>query len=320
MARFDRTNIPDAVGRGDLDPQLRAWLPSGPSLGADIPISQGRRDHQQLGAGPWPPIGAVRHLVLPGPHGSLPVRRHIPSHRASSSPGALVYLHGGGYTYGTLDEFEVPMRLIAERAGICTYVVDYRLAPESKYPTQLEENEYVVRWLFEHAAPQGVDPAKIGVGGDSAGGNMTAVLALKLRDELGPRLAVQVLLFPETMLPVGTPSAGENRTGLYAEANGIFQMYRNLLRNSDDVRHPYISPMNAKSHADLPPAIVVTNGFDPLRDVGHAYAKRLAAAGNELTYMHHPELIHGFPQFTRSSVAAHEATLALADLIGEAIG
>lgn len=156
--------------------------------------------------------------------------------------------------------------------------------------------------------------------GDSAGGNMACVLALKLRDELGPRLALQVPLFPETAFPADTPAASENRTGLYLESNGIFAMVRNLVRNSDDVRHPYITPMNAESHADLPPAILVTNGFDPLRDVGHEYAKKLAAAGNELTYIHHPNLIHGFPQFTRSSKAAHQATLELADLIGYAIG
>jgi acetyl esterase/lipase len=97
----------------------------------------------QLGAGPWPPIGAVDTLALPGPHGSVTVRRHTPSSPPSSPSGALVYIHGGGFTYGTLDEFEVPMRLIAERAGIVTYIVEYQLAPEAKYPVQIEEIEYI---------------------------------------------------------------------------------------------------------------------------------------------------------------------------------
>jgi acetyl esterase len=141
-----------------LDPELEAWLPSGPTLGADVPIPQGRRDHARLGVGPWPPIGAVDTLVLPGPHGSVAVRRHSPQNPASTPAGALVYIHGGGFTYGTLDEFEVPMRLIAERAGIVTYIVEYQLSPEAKYPIQIEEIEHVVRWLFEHAAEQGVDP------------------------------------------------------------------------------------------------------------------------------------------------------------------
>ena len=109
---------------------------------------------------------------------------------------------------------------------------------------------------------------------------------------------------PRGSIPRQTLAASENRSGLYLESNGIFEMVRNLVKNPDDVRHPYITPLNADSHADLPPAILVTNGFDPLRDVGHAYAQKLAAAGNDLTYMHNPEFTHGFPQFTRSSAAA----------------
>jgi acetyl esterase len=259
----------------------------------------------------------VDTLVLPGPHGSLAVRRHTPTEPSSSPSGALVYIHGGGFTYGTLDEFEVPMRLIAERAGILTYAIEYQLAPEAKYPTQIDEIEFFVRWLFDHAEEQAVDPTRIAVGGDSAGGNMTCVIALKLRDENGPRLALQVPLFPEAAFPGDTLAGSENRTGLYLETNGIYEMVRNLVKNSDDGRHPYITPLNASSHADLPPAILVTNGFDPLRDVGHAYARKLAAAGNDLTYVHNPDLTHGFPQFTRYSKACHQATMELADLIKE---
>jgi acetyl esterase/lipase len=157
MTVYDRHSIPDSVGRGTLDPELEAWLPHGPTLGADVSIAQGRRDHSVLGEGPWPEIGAVDTLVLPGPHGSLTVRRHTPTQPSSDPSGALVYIHGGGFTYGTLDEFEVPMRLIAERAGILTYALDYQLAPEAKYPTQIDEIEYFVRWLFEQAAGAGGD-------------------------------------------------------------------------------------------------------------------------------------------------------------------
>ena len=320
MPVYDRITIPARVGRGKLDPELERWLPTGPTLGADVPIAQGRRDHMQLGVGPWPAIGAVETLVLPGPHGSVAVRVHRPTSPRSEPAGALIYIHGGGFTYGTLDEFEVPMRLIAEHAGIITYAIEYQLAPEAKFPVQIDEIEYVVRWVFDHAPDQGVTPAKIGLGGDSAGGNMTCVVALKLRDENGPALALQVPLFPEAAFPADTEAASENRAGLYLESNGIFEMVRNLVKNTDDVRHAYITPLNAESHADLPPAILVTNGFDPLRDVGHAYAQKLAAAGNDLTYVHHPDLTHGFPQFTRSSKACHDATVQLADLIAERIG
>jgi acetyl esterase/lipase len=317
MPVCDRANIPQAVARGSLDPELEAWLPSGPTLGADVSIAQGRRDHAMLGEGPWPEIGAVETLVLPGPHGSLAVRRHTPTQATSDPRGALVYIHGGGFTYGTLDEFEVPMRLIAERTGIVAYAIDYQLAPEAKYPTQIDEIEYFVRWLFDHAGDERVDPTKIAIGGDSAGGNMTCVIALKLRDEHGPRLALQIPLFPEAAFPADTLAASENRSGLYLESNGIFEMVRNLVKNTDDVRHPYITPLNAESHADLPPTILVTNGYDPLRDVGHAYARKLADAGNDITYVHNPDLTHGFPQFTRYSRACHVATEQLADLIKE---
>ena len=149
---------------------------------------------------------------------------------------------------------------------------------------------------------------------------MTCAIALKLRDENGPRLAVQVPLFPEDAFPADTLAASENRSGLYLESNGIFEMVRNLVKNTDDVRHHYITPLNVDSHTDLPPAILVTNGFDPLRDVGYAYAQEVAAAGNDLTYMHNPNLTHGFPQFTRSSAACHQATIELADLIKAKVG
>jgi acetyl esterase len=317
MPVYDRDSVPDSVSRGTLDPELERWLPTGPTLGADVSIAQGRRDHAVLGEGPWPEIGAVDTLVLPGPHGSLAVRRHTPSEAACSPSGALVYIHGGGFSYGTLDEFEVPMRLIAERAGILTYTVDYQLAPEAKYPTQIDEIEFFVRWLFDQAEQEGVDASKIALGGDSAGGNMTCVIALKLRDEHGPQLALQVPLFPEAAFPGDTLSGSENRVGLYLETNGIYEMVRNLLKNSDDGRHPYVTPLNAESHANLPPTILVTNGFDPLRDVGLAYARKLAADGNDVTYVHNPDLTHGFPQFTRYSKACHTATEQLADLIRE---
>ncbi|GGY98749.1 alpha/beta hydrolase [Streptomyces poonensis] len=320
MPVYDRDTVPERVGRGTLDPELAAWLPTGPVLGADEPVADARRAHRVLGEVPLPSVGAVEHLVLDGPYGSLPVRVHTPTEAAGTPCGALVYLHGGGFTVGTLDEFELPLRIIAEGAGIKTYAVDYRRAPEFKFPTQLEENEHAVRWLFDHAGEQGVDPARIALGGDSAGGNMTCVLALRFRDGNGPALALQVPLFPETAFPADTPAASENRSGLYLESNGIFQMIRNLVRNTDDVRQPYITPLNAASHAGLPPTILVTNGFDPLRDVGHAYARALAAAGNDLTYVHHPDLTHGFPQFSHYSRACRRATEELAGLIRARLG
>ncbi|MFG1704734.1 alpha/beta hydrolase [Nonomuraea sp. M3C6] len=320
MPVYDRTNVPPTVGRDGLDAQLAKWLPTGPVLGADERIADARRSHRVLAAKPWPPIGSVDTLVLEGPHGSLPVRVHIPTMATSTPCGALIYLHGGGWTVGTLDEFEIPMRMFAEHAGIKTYAVDYSLAPEAKFPTQLEECEFVIRWLYEHAAEQGVDPAKIALGGDSAGGNMTCALTLKFRDGGGPRLALQLPLYPETALPFDTDAGSENRTGYYLETYGVLLFAWNYLPHDEDARQPLVSPLNAASHAGLPPAVLVTNGFDPLRDVGHAYARKLAEAGNDLTYIHHPTLTHGFIQFTNHSQICLRATQQLAELLKEKIG
>ncbi|MCP2262549.1 Acetyl esterase/lipase [Streptoalloteichus tenebrarius] len=320
MPVYDRTTVPERVGRGTLDPELAAWLPRAPVLGADERIADARRSHRALGHGPHPPIGQVRTLVLDGPHGSLPVRAHDPRQATGAPRGALVYLHGGGWTVGTPDEFETPMRLLAEHAGITTYAVDYRLAPEAKYPVQLEECAFVVRWLVEHAAEENVDPARIALGGDSAGGNMTCALTLRFRDEGGPRLAAQAPLYPETALPFDTPAGSENRCGHYLETAGILLFAWNYLPHDVDLRDPSVSPLHADSHADLPPALLVTTGFDPLRDVGHAYAWALAEAGNDLTYVHHPNLTHGFLQFTRHSAVCARATEQVAEHLRLVIG
>jgi acetyl esterase len=316
MPVYDRTTIPDRVGRDVLDPELAAWLPTAPILGADERIADARRSHRVLAEGPWPPIGAVETIVLAGPYGSLAVRVHTPA-SGGTPAGALVYLHGGGWTVGTLDEFEIPMRIFAERAGIKTYAVDYRLAPEAKFPQQLRECEFVVRWLHEHAAAQGVDPERIGLGGDSAGGNMTCALTLKFRETGGPPLALQVPLYPETALPFDTDSGSENRVGYYLETYGVLLFAWNYLPHDQDARQQLVSPLNATTHEDLPPALLVTNGFDPLRDVGHAYARKLAAADNALTYVHHPDLTHGFIQFTNHSRRCLDATHQVADLMRE---
>lgn len=231
----------------------------------------------------------------------------------------MVYLHGGGFVVGSLDQFETAMRRLSEGSGAQVYCVDYKLAPEYQWPVQMEEGELVVRWLFEHAQERGIDPARIALGGDSAGGNMTCTITLKLRDEGGPRLALQVPLYPETTMPFETRAGVENRTGGYVDVAGVHQFLWHLLPHEVDYTQPYVTPMNASSHAGLPRALLVTCGFDMLRDVGHAYAQKLAAAGNDLTYVHHPDLPHGVIQMTAHSRRCREATEELATLLGDAL-
>ncbi len=171
--------------------------------------------------GPKPPIGSIEHLGLRGPHGTVPVRVYHPSGAGPAEGGALIYLHGGGFSVGSLDQFETAMRLLAEGSGTQVYCVDYKLAPEYEWPVQIEEDEFVVRWLHEHAAERGIDPGRIALGGDSSRGNLTCTIVLKLRDEAGPRLALQMPLYPEAAMPFTTAAGVENVSGGYVDTAGV---------------------------------------------------------------------------------------------------
>jgi acetyl esterase len=174
-------------------------------------------------------------------------------------------------------------------------------------------------WLFEHAPERGIDPERIALGGDSAGGNMTCTIALKLRDEGGPKLALQMPLYPEAKMPFETRAGVENVSGGYVDTAGVLLFVWCLVPQGADYSQPYITPLNVPSHADLPKALLLTCGFDMLRDVGHAYAKKLAAEGNDITYVHHPDLPQGFIQMTAHSRRCLEATRELAGLLGDAL-
>lgn len=315
MPIYNGASIPQQVDRTTKDPEVAEWLKTAPVLGAHKPVHVQRREHDAFIDPVMPPIGRIEHPGLRGPHGTIPVRVYHPTRPARGA--ALVYLHGGGSIVGSLDQFETAMRLLAEGSGAQVYCVDYKLAPEYQWPVQLQECEFVVRWLFGHAAEREVDPARIALGGDSAGGNMTCALTLKLRDEGGPRLALQMPLYPETMMPFLTKAGVENLSGGYSDTAGVLLFVWCLVPQGVDFTQPSITPMNAASHAGLPPALLVTAGFDMLRDVGHAYAQKLAAAGNAITYVHHPDLPHGFIQMTRHSRRCLEATEELAGLLGE---
>lgn len=319
MTIYDGRSIPDKVASGAKDPEIAEWLKTGPVLGAHKPIHVQRREHDAFIDADPPPVGVVDHLGLKGPHGTIPVRVYHPSKPATGTLPALIYMHGGGFIVGSLDQFETAMRRLCEGAGVQVYAVEYKLAPEYQWPVQMEEGEFVVRWLFDHAAERGVDPTRIALGGDSAGGNLTCTISLKLRDENGPKLALQMPLYPETEMPFATAAGVENVSGGYVDTAGVLLFVWSLLPQGTDYSQPYVTPMNAKSHADLPPALLVTCGFDMLRDVGHAYARKLAADGNHITYVHYPDLPHGIIQMTMHSKACLQATEEIAGLLGKAL-
>lgn len=317
MPIYNAQTIPPRVESSTKDPEIAAWLETGPVLGAHKPIHVQRREHDAFIDRNPPPIGRVEFLGLAGPHGTIPVRVYHPSRVGAGTGGALIYLHGGGFIVGSLDQFETAMRRLCEGSGAQVYAVDYKLAPEYQWPVQIEEGEFVVRWLFENASERGVDPKRIALGGDSAGGNQTCVIAQKLRNENGPRLALQMPLYPETKMPFDTPAGVQNVSGGYVDTAGVLLFVWSLLPQGIDYSQPYITPLNATDFARLPSTLLVTCGFDMLRDVGHAYALRLAEAGNDLTYVHYPDLPHGIIQMTMHSRRCLEATEEIARLLGE---
>ncbi|OTB02001.1 hypothetical protein M426DRAFT_265333 [Hypoxylon sp. CI-4A] len=215
-------------------------------------------------------IGRVHFDGVRGRHGTTAVRLFYPrSFDSSSKLPALIYFHGGGYTVGSVDEFENGLRLLTEAADIITIGVEYRLAPEWPFPTQLDEYEDVLSWTRSpEGARLGIDKDRVLGGGDSAGGNMTAALCLRLKDEDKAPLKAQILLYPEAL---DTPAATENNSGYYLECNGIFGFADNYLPRAPNTPYPpahrYVSPgmQPVEELSGLPPAVVFTCGFDPLR-------------------------------------------------------
>ena len=265
------------------------------------------------------PIGHVEFTAIRGAHGTIPIRIFYPTsgrnRKEARDAAALIYFHGGGYTVGTVDEFENGCRLLAEESSVQVYAVEYRLAPEWQFPTQLDEYQTVLEWLqTDGGAERGVNPQRVCGGGDSAGGNMTTALCLRVRDgKVGGKarpMRAQLLLYPEVRVPFDTAAAVENNSGTYLECNGIFSFADHYLPRGTPPSHPYISPgmQPASSLKDLPPAAIYTNGLDPLRDVGVEYASKLDEAGVQVAWHHYETLPHGFLQMVPWSETAMAAT------------
>ncbi|KAJ4399887.1 hypothetical protein N0V85_005897 [Neurospora sp. IMI 360204] len=308
----------------DLHYSIRDFLSAYPllELGGQEHFTVERRRHQEVfGLHALPkdkihPIDDVEFTAIRGPHGTIPIRILYPSSgkdsRNKGRAGALIYSHGGGYTVGSVDEFENGLRLVAEESGCQVYAVEYRLAPEFKYPVQLDEYSAVIDWVQgEGGKTRGVHPDKVLGGGDSAGGNMTAAICLRRMDEGRKPLAGQVLLYPEARLPFDTPASAENNSSLYLECNGIFSFASNYLPRSEYIspHDRYVSP-GMQSVEDLrgqPPAAVFTSGYDPLRDVGCEYANKLSQAGVQTRWRHYDNLTHGWLQMTAWWEAAEQA-------------
>jgi acetyl esterase len=241
------------------------------------------------------PIHHTEDRRIPGPGSHLPVRIY---HPREPKPGeklpVLVWYHGGGFVIGDLETHDSACRMLANQADCIVVAVDYRLAPEYKFPAAVEDGEAALRWVALHAAEFGGDAGRLAVGGDSAGGNLAAVVALLARNAGHPRLAMQLLIYPATAPEPETPSHRKFAEGYVLSRNNIVWFYKQYLRSPKDANDFRYAPLVADDLSNLPPALVLVAGYDPLRDEGVDYAKRLIEAGNRVRLANYEGMIHGF--------------------------
>ncbi len=239
-------------------------------------------------------VGEVVNRNLPGPAGDVAVRIYTPAGAGSERLPALVWFHGGGWVFGSLDTADFTCRGIANRAGCRVISVAYRLAPEAKFPAAVDDCFAVTKWIADHAADLGVDADRIAVGGDSSGGNLAAVVSQLARDQGGPSLAFQALVYPITDHSFDTPSYRDYGDGYFLTRDAMVWLWTQYLEKVDDGTRSLASPLRAATLAGLPPAIAVTAEFDPLRDEVEAYAARLTADGVTVELVRYDGQIHGF--------------------------
>jgi len=238
------------------------------------------------------PVASVVNRTVPGPAGEIPVRVYTP---AGTGPLPVVlFFHGGGWVIGDLEVVDRPCRQLAAAAGAIVVSVDYRLAPEHRYPAAFDDCYAATAWVAEHAGEIGADPARLAVAGDSAGGNLAAAVSLAARDRGGPAIAAQLLIYPVTDFNFGTPSYTENADGYLLTKTAMVWFWAHYLGAQDLDKDPYAAPARADSLAGLPAAYVATSEFDPLRDEGEAYAARLEQAGVPVTAKRFDGMVHGF--------------------------
>lgn len=264
-------------------------------------------------------IDRVTDTMIDGPNGAISIRSYDPDSTTENPRPTLLFLHGGGWVVGDLETHDLVARALADAADCLVVAVDYHRAPEAPFPAPLEDCYAALDWLagnpdlgFETAVD--IDTDRIAVGGDSAGGTLATGVALLARDRDGPTIAHQLLAYPVTDHAFDTDSYTENASGYFITRGDMERFWGAYLETDIDSDHPYVSPLRAPDLTALPPATVLTCGFDPLRDEGQAYATRLENAGVPVTRLEYPDMLHGFltmladPNWDR----AHEAIDTLA--------
>jgi acetyl esterase len=240
------------------------------------------------------PIGSVADLEAPGPGGPISMRSYTPLGAADGPLPTLVFYHGGGFVIGDLDTHDGLCCLLANESGARVIAVDYRLAPEHKFPAAVDDAWAALAWIVANADELGVDPKRVAVGGDSAGANLTAVMAQMASAKSGPKLVLQMMFFPATQMGADTASMRANAEGYFLEKRTIDWFFANYLNASAEQSDLRASPLLARDFRGLPPAFLMTAGYDPLHDEGVAYGEKLRAAGVQVEAVDYPDLMHDF--------------------------
>jgi acetyl esterase len=283
-----------------LDPQVAAMRERAVAAGTPalytLSIEQARAADLaaiQAAAGTGEPVHEVLDRKIPGPDGPLPVRVYRPADTVDPLP-TLLYFFGGGWTLGSIETSDAICRSLANAVPCQVITVGYRLAPEHPFPAAVNDCFEATKWVATNAAEVGADPDRLAVAGDSAGGNLAAVVTLLAREHGGPGLAAQVLVYPNTDYRGGTQSMRDNDDPALFNRRSVAWYWGHYLASPEDGRNPRVSPLLANDLSGLPPALVITAEFDPLRDEGEAYADRLRMAGVAVSATRYPGMVHGF--------------------------
>jgi len=307
-----------------LDPQVKTVLDQLASLNGppiqELGVTEARALLERLAAigGPPAEVARVEDRTFAGPAGDVPVRIYRPTDDAGPQP-VLVWFHGGGWVLGSIEGSDLTCRDLAAQSGVVIVSVGYRLAPEHPYPSGLGDCYAALVWVTATAGDLGVDPDRVAVGGDSAGGNLAAVVALAARDRGGPAVRFQLLVYPVTDALMSHPSVRDNGQGYMLTDDSMKWFIELYLGERGDPKDPLVSPVYADDLSGLPPALVITAEYDPLRDEGEAYGTRLQRDRVAAKVSRYDGMIHGFFSMGAIVDAARRATAEAADALRGAL-
>ena len=309
-----------------LDPTIASIFAQMPNLAnyqmGQMSPQQAREEFKKLclWANPtFAPIGKIENVEAESAGGPISLRIYTPVAAGGGSLPAIVFFHGGGFVLGDLDSYDPLCRALANESGCRVVAVDYRLAPEHPFPAGVEDAFAALVWIEANAPKLGIDPNRIAVAGDSAGGNLAAIACLRAKEKGGPHVGFQMLIYPVTSVTHDGQSAQVFGSGYMLTQSAMSWFFAHYVPKGTDLTDPRLSPLNAPTLAGLPPTYFVTAGFDPLRDEGVAYAEKLKAAGVKVTHIDYPTMIHGFFSMPGLVPLAPEALAAAAQAVKEAL-